>query len=226
MRTLPLPSTRPVALAVAAVLALVVAVLLVLGPAGTSQAAGHAGHGGAPNAAGQVGSAKDGEQGTTGGWYDGRDVTLRYNKPFYCDTTVFSGASSGCTVGAEPQVPPRGGDVPVLYVMVPLAGTGQSGATSLQCPETGSCINHPATLDLSAVFGPGTEDAPLPPHSHVVDVKHGGWWELEVVGVTDAAAWDALVAGKDLRTVRELQAAGQATPDIPTNSFLFFNVAG
>ena len=91
---------------------------------------------------------------------------------------------------------------------------------------SGECINHPGTLDLSAVFGPGTENAALPPHSHVVDVKHGGWWELEVVGVTRAEAWEQLVAGKSLDTVRELQAAGTATGDIPTNSFLFFNVQG
>lgn len=224
MRTLPLPTSRPVALAVAAALALGIALLLVLTPTAASQAAGHSGHG--PSAAGSVGSAREGERGTTGGWYDGRDVTLVYNKPFYCDTSVPSGADSGCVLGAEPQVPPRPGDVPVLYVMVPLAGTGASGAASLQCPVEGSCINHPGTLDLSAVFGPGAANAPLPPHSHVVDVKHGGWWELEVVGVTDAAAWDAVVAGKSLDVVRELQAEGRATPDLPTNSFLFFNVAG
>jgi hypothetical protein len=222
VRSLPLPTTRSTALAVAALLTLAVALLLALGPATASPPGGHTGHSGA----GQVNAAADGERGTTGGWYDGRDTTFVYNKPFYCDTTVFSGADSGCTVGAEPQVPPRGGDVPVLYVMVPLGGVGDAGEASLQCPETGACINHPGTLDLSAVFGPGTENAPLPPHSHVVDVKHGGWWELEVVGVTTAEAWQQLVEGKDLDTVRELQAVGTATGDIPTNSFLFFNVAG
>ena len=220
MRSLALPTNRTAALAVGAVLAVAVALLLALGPAASSQAAGHVSHGAvkAP--------ASAGEQGTTGGWYDGRDTTFKYNKPFYCDTTVASGATSGCTVGAEPVVPPRGGDVPVLYVMVPLGGVGDAGEASLQCPVSGSCINHPSTLDLSAVFGPGTENAALPPHSHVVDVKHGGWWELEVVGVTSPEAWEQLVAGKSLETVRELQAAELATGDIPTNSFLFFNVQG
>lgn len=225
MRALPLPTNRNVGLVVAAVFAAALALVLALGPATASQAAGHSSHG---SNASSVNSAKDGLRGTTGGWYDGRDVKFIYNKPFYCDTTVASGAESGCTLGAEPQVPPRGGDVPVLYVMVPLTAEAASAAGgTLQCPVAGDCINHPSTIDLSAAFGPDAANAALPPHSHIVDVKHGGWWELEVVGVTTAEAWDAIDAGKDLDTVRELQAdGGGVTGDLPTNSFLFFNVAG
>jgi hypothetical protein len=79
---------------------------------------------------------------------------------------------------------------------------------------------------LSRIGGPA--DAPLPAHSHVIDVKHGGWWELVVIGVKNEATWDQIVAGKSLDTVRALQAADPSaaniTADIPTNTYLFFNV--
>jgi len=57
---------------------------------------------------------------------------------------------------------------------------------------------------------------------------HGGWWELEVIGVKSPTVWDQIVAGKSLATVRELQASDPSqttiTQDIPTNAYLFFNV--
>ncbi|HYW30241.1 MAG TPA: hypothetical protein VE869_01960 [Gemmatimonas sp.] len=171
------------------------------------------------------------EIGTTGGWSDGKTITFHYNKPFFCATPTASGATSGCILGEEPASAPRGGKIPVLYVMVPLF-PGVDPAT-LQCPTAGSCINHPSTIDLSPVFGPGTENALLPPHSHIVgdddEKKQGanaGWWEIEVVGVTSPAAWNTLVQEKSLRAVRRLQASatGGLTGDIPTNLFLFFSV--
>jgi hypothetical protein len=106
-------------------------------------------------------------------------------------------------------------------VMTPLGFTPDG----LQCPVAGDCINHPSTLDLSPIFGAGAENVALPPHSHIVDVDQGGWWEIEVVGVTDPAVWAQIEAGKDLDTVRVLQDAGVGiTGDIPSNLFLFFDV--
>ena len=59
-------------------------------------------------------------------------------------------------------------------------------------------------------------------------MRHGGWWELEVIGVKNPAMWDQIVAGKSLATVRALQAGDPAgdtiTGDIPTNAYLFFDV--
>lgn len=171
------------------------------------------------------------EIGTTGGWSDGRTVSFHYNKPFFCASPTASKATSGCILGEEPASAPRGGNIPVLYVMVPLFA-GVDPAT-LQCPTAGNCINHPSTMDLSPVFGAGTENALLPPHSHIVgdddQTRQGanaGWWEIEVVGVTTQAAWDTLVREKSLRSVRRLQALPQGglTGDIPTNLFLFFSV--
>lgn len=178
-----------------------------------------------PVHAGHQSSAGD-EKGFTGGWYDGRTVEFFYNKDFFCAEPPASGADSGCEIGAEPQTAPRGGNIPVLYVMTPLGF--RPAESTLQCPEIGNCINHPSDLDVTRVFGEtdgGPTVIPLPAHSHIVDVDQGGWWEIEVVGVTDPAVWDQIVAGKSLETVRELQAAGVGiTGDIPSNLYLFFDV--
>ena len=168
--------------------------------------------------------------GTTGGWADGRTVTFFYNRPFFCQEPPSSEAPSGCEVGAESETAPRGGPIPVLYVMTPLGFTPP--ASELQCPTAGACINHPSTLDLSRIGLPAS--FPLPPHSHIVGREDGsananaGWWEIEVVGVKDQATWNAIVAGKSLETVRALQAAdptgARITGDIPSNLYLFFGV--
>jgi hypothetical protein len=58
---------------------------------------------------------------------------------------------------------------------------------------------------------------------------HGGWWEINVIGVKSPAVWDQIVAGKSLATVRALQANDPAgttiTGDIPSNAYLFFSVS-
>jgi hypothetical protein len=161
--------------------------------------------------------------GTTEGWFNGKTVTFVYTRPYACDQPPTSGADSGCEVGADAQSAPIGDpDVPELWVVVPLGFTPPQG--TLQCPVAGDCIDHPHDIDLSRVFGAGAEDVPLPAHSHVIDDLQGGWWKTFVVGVTTQAAWDRIVAGKDLATVRELQQEGLATGDIPSNLFIFFNV--
>jgi hypothetical protein len=185
----------------------------------------HSEHGAVMASSGRNGA----EIGRTDGWADGKTVTFHYNKPFFCAEPTASQASSKCILGEEPSTDPRHGKIPVLYVTVPLGFT--PATSTLQCPVAGQCINHPSTIDLSPVFGAGTSNALLPPHSHVVgddDMNrqgpNAGWWEIEVVGITSQTAWDALVAGKSLRTVRTLQGNGSATGDIPTNLFLFFSV--
>lgn len=165
----------------------------------------------------------DGEFGTTPGWFRGELVEFSYSKEFFCRQPPSSQAVSGCAMGAEPETAPRPGEVPVLYVMTPL-GFRPEEAT-LHCPVVGECINHPSTLDASRVLGPGTEEIPLPAHSHIVDELQGNWWEIEVIGVPDPAIWGEIVQNPSLEHVRELQAAGEGiTGDIPTNLFLFFNV--
>jgi hypothetical protein len=169
-------------------------------------------------------SAAGAEKGTTAGWLDGRTVTFTYPKDFFCAQPSGSEADSGCILGEEPNSAPRNGaGIPVVYVMTPLGFVPDE--ETLHCPEVGNCINHPSTIDVSPVFGAGTENFALPAHSHVVDVAKGGWWEIEVIGVTSEAVWDQVVAAKSLDGVRDLQDAGVGiTGDIPTNLFLFFNV--
>jgi hypothetical protein len=161
--------------------------------------------------------------GTTQGWFNGKTVTFLYPRPYFCAQPPSSGADSGCEVGADAQTAPTTQtDIPELWVVVPLGFTPPEG--TLQCPVAGNCIDHPHDVDLSRVFGTGTQSVALPAHSHVIDDLQGGWWKTFVVGVTSQDAWDRIVAGKDLATVRELQQEGLATGDIPSNLFIFFNV--
>jgi len=168
--------------------------------------------------------------GFTAGWFQGNTVQFFYHKPFFCRTPVEDGnpvgATTDCEVGSDGTVDPRLGNIPILFVMTPI-GFRPADAT-LQCPVVGHCINHPSTIDLSRIFGPGTENAPLPAHSHIVDQVEGNWWELHVIGVKDPATWDQIVAGKSLATVRALQAAdptgAKITGEILTNVYLFFDV--
>ncbi|MCA1789757.1 MAG: hypothetical protein LC667_07835 [Thioalkalivibrio sp.] len=166
------------------------------------------------------------EIGTTAGWYRGQVVTFFYNQPFDCPLPLsddgLAGSDSECVLGTTAAMPPRGGNDPVVYVTVPLFE--DTDGITLHCPVAGDCINHPSTIDLSRVFGAGTENATLPPHSHVIDVARGGWWEIEVNGITTREAWDAIEREKSLAEIRNQQALGTVTPDIDTNLFLFFNV--
>jgi hypothetical protein len=170
--------------------------------------------------------------GFTDGWDNGTTVSFFYTKPFFCAEPPESGAPSQCEVGEDGTVDPRPGTIPVLYVMTP---TGfRPDASTLQCPIPGNCINHPSTIDLSRVFGPGFADVPLPAHSHIIDSDlaesqsnggQAGWWEIEVIGVSSPSVWNQIVAGKSLATVRALQAAGVGiTGDIRSNAYLFFGV--
>jgi hypothetical protein len=167
----------------------------------------------------QGGAAK----GFTAGWLDGQTVQFFYVKDFFCAEPPASGAPSKCEVGEDGTVDPRPGPIPELYVITPMGITVPQ--STLHCPIAGSCINHPSTIDLSRLLGASAANVLLPPHSHVIDERHGGWWELEVIGVTSLDAWNQIVAAKSLDKVRELQAANAGvTADIATNVYLFFDV--
>jgi hypothetical protein len=178
-------------------------------------------------------NAQGGAQtGFTDGWENGKTVSFFYNKNFFCVQPPSSAAPSQCEAGEDGTVDPRPGKIPVLYVMTPVGF--RPDESTLHCPVVGSCIDHPSTIDLSRVFGPGSADVPLPAHSHIIDTQLpestanggvAGWWELQVIGVTSPEVWDQIVAGKSLATVRALQRAGTGiTDDILTNSYLFFSV--
>jgi hypothetical protein len=168
--------------------------------------------------------------GTTPSWFEGDVVQLDYTKQFECKNPPAAGSVSGCEMGDTSQTRPASAlGIPVLYVMVPLGFTPPP--STLHCPTAGNCVAHPADLDVSRVFGAGTEKRPLPPHSHIIidAMNHVTTpWSLEVIGVNDEATWDNIVATQNLAQVRLLQLGDpnhiHLTDDIPTNVFLFFKV--
>ena len=164
--------------------------------------------------------------GTTKGWYDGHTVTFRYTREFFCKTPPASGAKSHCEAGADyTQTPAHTFDP--LYVVVPLGFTPPK--STLQCPVAGHCIDHPSTIDLSAVLGSGTSDVLLPAHSHVVATANDQqpeWWNVDVVAVKNLAAWDKIVHAKSDAELESLQKhdSSNVTGNITTNLFLYFAV--
>jgi hypothetical protein len=168
--------------------------------------------------------------GSTPGWFNGDVVTFDYTQQFQCTNPPAAGSVSGCELGDTAQtIPPAKTAIPVLYVMTPLGFTPPD--STLHCPVAGSCVAHPHDIDVSRVFGPGTEKKPLPPHSHIVidAMNHMTTpWKLEVIGVKDEATWDNIVATENLGQVRLLQLQDpeqvHITDDLETNIFLFFKV--
>jgi hypothetical protein len=168
--------------------------------------------------------------GTTPAWFNGQVVQLDYTRDFECKMPPAAGSASQCEIGADAiTAPASGGSIPPLWVIVPLGFTPD--VSTLQCPETGQCVDHPHDLDVSRVFGAGTETFPLPPHSHIIDDDAGHAdvpWIVRIVGVKDLETWNNIVANRSLTAVRSLQSADppatHITGDIPTNLFLFFKV--
>ena len=184
---------------------------------------------GSASAAGMTGmtmsSGSHAQTGFTSGWYDGHTVRFFYSKNYACQTPPASGASSKCEAGSDYTQTPASGFDP-LYVVVPLGFTPPKW--TLQCPA-GHCIDHPSTIDLSAVLGKGTSNVLLPAHSHIVATNNDAkseWWNVDVVGVKSLSAWDKIVAAKSDWELQHLQRtdSSQLTGNITTNLFLYFAV--
>src|SRR5439155_24052215 len=93
-------------------------------------------------------------------------------------------------------------------------------ATTLQCPLAGHCIDHPHTIDLSALFGATSANAILPAHSHVLEDAESfqsTWWPVVVVGVKNIDAWNTIVAAKNIDSVDACQTSGDCFPEAPMN---------
>ena len=180
-----------------------------------------------------------GQVGESYGYYNGTNVDLLYSENYYCDTAVASHAATGCEVGsgpssANPTAPsPDGtslgntthGDT--LYIPVPLF----AGSPPTQCVATAVCIDHPPTIDLSAIAGalPGSPspqslyDVPIPAHDHVVGTRNGGlpeWWNVKVVATTDPSTFSTLTS---VSAINAAVSASEAV-EVPTNAYLFFQV--
>jgi hypothetical protein len=132
-----------------------------------------------------------------------------------------------------------------LFGFVPDAFDPTPGVP-VQCPEPGlpltrhkgdfgTCTMHPRKLDLGPVLAslgkvpPGSKvEVPTPNHSHIIrDADFGAvWWQIVVVLVNDQAVWPNVEGTTGLNSVEALRAAqsrGQASKDIPSNFFLFFD---
>jgi hypothetical protein len=213
--------TRRAGLALAGLLALGMA-----GATGTALAASSAPASSAMAGMTDMPALRGGAVGSTAGWLDGKTVKFYYTKNFYCAAPPASKASSKCEAGTDYTQAPMSGFDP-LYVVVPLGFTPPK--STLQCPTAGKCVDHPSTIDLSAVLGAGTANLALPPHSHIVATNNGKqaeWWNVDVVGVKSMSAWNAIVNAKSDKELMFLQRTDpkQVTGNITTNLFLWFSV--
>jgi hypothetical protein len=176
----------------------------------------------------QLGGASCINIGFTEAWLNGQTVDLEYSHDFFCQQPPSSGANSQCEAGAASQSNPPSGDVvSPIRTITPQGFTPPS--STLQCPVAGQCIDHPHDIDLSRLFGAGSSNVTLPPHSHILvddESFQSTWWPIVVVGVKNIKAWDTIVRAKSETAVQACQAAGNCTPDIATNGFLFFQVLG
>lgn len=164
--------------------------------------------------------------GFTDSWFNGTTVNLQYSHRFFCASPPASAAPSNCEAGAPAKVRPSGGVVvSPIYVIVPIGFTPDG----LQCPRVGDCIDHPARMDLSRVFGPKARNVLASPHSHIIVDREkalSSWWPAIIVGVSNPQAWQAIAHGKSYAALQRVRHNHPkwVTPNIPSNLFLYFQV--
>jgi hypothetical protein len=176
-------------------------------------------------AAGDPNAAAGDTKAYIGGWLDGQLVQLFYTRSFDCQQPPTSIAPTGCEIGALPEDFPRSGPIPVIYAIAPIGFT-PSDPSTLHCPGTPLCPNHPAMIDVTRLNIAGVTVVSRAPHSHIITSKQGGWHRTVNIRVLAPAAWDQIVAAPSLETVRQLQATHpeMISGDNPTNIFFFFLV--
>jgi hypothetical protein len=209
-----------------ALLAPLAAIAIAGGALGISQAA-----------AGTAASHGPNEYGMTMGNYHGDHVGLTYTHGFWCDLSVPAASSTHCEVGAKWHAAPSAQHDP-LFITVPLGFTVNH---QMDCPDKLTCVDHPATLDLTRLAGalapifhttpsaltPALRNFQTPGHDHfVADLNEGKaeWWDVYVVGVTDRATYDDIQVHQSYRYIKSLIQAKNAhvVGPIPTNLFLYF----
>lgn len=179
------------------------------------------------------------EFGMTKSFFNGRTVSFTYSKGFYCDRHVASAASSGCEAGVKYKVAPAKSFDP-LYITVPLGFTVPP--MSMECPSAVACVDHPGTIDLSALepalkgLYPQLTAAQLtsalknfatPGHEHFIATANGGraeWWNVDVVGITSASVWNSINVHRSFAYLNQEIKKNLTTGIIPTNLFLYFAV--
>ena len=118
--------------------------------------------------------------------------------------------------GVADQTPPSptvtNGNIDPLYIPVPLYSTPP--VTYNQCSSAITCIDHPATIDLSrlaSVLGApaaSLDNVPLPGHDHLLTTRNGDqpeWWNVIVIPVTSAAGLNSVETAKSYSAVKALE---------------------
>ena len=173
--------------------------------------------------------------GTTNAWFNGENVKFLYSQNFFCDPSVPAKSATKCEAGAKYKALPPGtasNAIDPLYIPVPLFKN--PNPSNVQCPATPMCIDHPATVDLSAlasVLGAPASaltNAMLPGHDHIVATRNDDqpeWWPVVVVGVADQTSWTAITNGKSYQAVKSAESSDpKGVLEVPTNVFLWFQV--
>lgn len=181
-------------------------------------------------------------------WIDGQDVEALYTEQYFCDLSVSTASSSGCEAGAPPaQVPPGVADrtapsptvtnnnIDPLYIPIPLYASPP--VTYNQCASAITCIDHPATIDLSRLASTlGTPasaltNVPLPGHDHLLTTRNGDqpeWWNVIVIPVTSPQGLATVENAKNYNAVKALETVPNSgigvpgAPEVPTNAYLWF----
>jgi hypothetical protein len=183
-------------------------------------------------------------------WIQGQDVQALYSESFYCGTTGSTvHSATGCEAGANPtSVPPGVADtnpptptvtnsqIDPLYIPAPLYASPPVAYT--QCPGVITCIDHPATIDLSLLAPAlGVKDAStlnnvaLPSHDHLLTTRNGDqpeWWNVIVIPVTSPQGLATVEKAKDYTAVKALEGVTGSgigvtgAPEVPTNAYLWF----
>ena len=183
-----------------------------------------------------------GQVGESNGFYNGTNVDLLYSEDYYCDPAIPSNdAKTGCEAGVAATPNPTGtsknGTIlgntkhsDTLYIPVPIGFT----PPPTQCVGTATCIDHPSTIDLSALAGylgvsnPATLDAvAIPAHNHVVGTRNDGlpeWWNVQVVATKSLATFKTLTSVQAINKAEADPNAGTTATPVPTNAFLFFQI--
>jgi hypothetical protein len=176
---------------------------------------------------------------------NGKVVPTLYENGFFTD----SNASTNYRFGMEPLLSQAGIGAPDIHdpispsseppfiVLVPWWGPASApyapaydpaayGIQLMCAPDTiSACYDHPTTIDV-----PGLGVVPLPGHDHLITTTAhhtDTWWGLIVVLVTNASVFPTLNGSSGITSLAALtaaQAAGQASADLGTNTYLNFEV--
>jgi hypothetical protein len=102
-----------------------------------------------------------------------------------------------------------------------------------QCSAAVTCIDHPATIDLSrlasALGAPASAltNVALPGHDHLLTTRNGDqpeWWNVIVIPVATPAGLASVESSKSYAAVKALEGASGSGigAEVDTNAYLWF----